>query len=282
MVDVPTTADLRLYRRERVIALGGLLGVAGLAWLYLWWDAARMDAMPMPAGGGMGDMAGGMAGNMADSAMPAMAAASPWAAETLFLCFAMWAIMMVGMMLPSAAPAILMYGSMVRKNRERGTALPALWVFAAGYLAVWTAFSALAALLQAWLETIALVTPMMVSASAWLSGGLLVAAGIYQWLPVKQACLEKCRAPLQFFMFRWRAGTSGAFRMGAEHGAFCLGCCWALMLLLFVAGVMNLLWVALIAAYVFVEKLLPAGPLVGRLAGGGMVAAGIAIMVTGG
>lgn len=276
MVDVPTTVDLRLYRRERMIALGGLLGVAGLAWLYLWWDAARMDAMPMPAGSSMGDMADNMA-----AAMPAMAAAAPWGAEALLLYFAMWAIMMVGMMLPSAAPAILMYGAMVRKNRERGTALPTLWVFAAGYLAVWTGFSALAALLHAWFESIALVTPMMVSASAWLSGGLLVAAGLYQWLPAKRACLEKCRAPLQFFMFRWRAGASGAFRMGAEHGLFCLGCCWALMLLLFVAGVMNLLWIALIAAYVFVEKLLPAGPLVGRLAGGGMVAAGIAIAVAG-
>ena len=119
---------------------------------------------------------------------------------------------------------------------------------------------------------------MMVSDSAWLSGGLLIAAGIYQWLPIKEACLEKCRAPLQFFMFRWRTGAWGAFRMGVEHGAFCTGCCWALMLLLFTAGVMNLLWVAIIAAFVFVEKLLPPGRLIGRLTGVGLALTGAAVI----
>jgi len=152
-------------------------------------------------------------------------------------------------------------------------------VFTAGYLAMWTAFSLAATLLQAGLEAAALVTPMMVSDSRWLSGGLLVVAGIYQWLPVKEACLEKCRAPLQFFLFRWRPGAVGAFRMGAEHGAYCTGCCWALMLLLFTAGVMNLIWVALIAAFVFVEKLLPPGRLIGRLAGLGLVLAGGGVML---
>jgi predicted metal-binding membrane protein len=237
-------------RRERIVALASLLAVTALAWLYLWIDAGRMDAMP-----GMG-------------------AAHAWSAGEFLLNFFMWSVMMVGMMLPSAAPAILLYGSLVRKNRARGSALPSAWVFTAGYLAAWTAFSLAATGLQAALEAGRLMTPMMVSASAWLTGGLMVAAGVYQWLPVKDACLEKCRAPLQFFMFRWRPGAAGAFRMGAEHGLFCVGCCWALMLLLFAAGVMNLLWVAAIAAFVLVEKLVPAGRLIGRVAGVALAAAG--------
>jgi len=251
-----SAGNAREFGRERFVALASLLAVAALAWLHLWNEAAGMAAAP-----------------------DAMAMAPVWSIESLFLTFLMWSIMMVGMMLPSAAPAILLYGAMAKKNRERGTTLPAVWVFTAGYLAMWTAFSLAATLLQAGLEAAALVTPMMVSDSRWLSGGLLVVAGIYQWLPVKEACLEKCRAPLQFFLFRWRPGAVGAFRMGAEHGAYCTGCCWALMLLLFTAGVMNLIWVALIAAFVFVEKLLPPGRLIGRLAGLGLVLAGGGVML---
>jgi predicted metal-binding membrane protein len=260
----PTSGDAQIWRRDRMVALASLLVLAGLAWLYLWWDAARMSAMPsMSAGGGMGSMP----------------MAPVWEPGALALTFVMWSVMMVGMMLPSAAPAILLYGTMVKKNRERGSALPAVWIFAAGYLAVWTGFSLAATLLQAALQAGGLVTSMMVSASPWLTGGLLIAAGVYQWLPLKEACLEKCRAPLQFFLFRWRSGAGGAFAMGAEHGLFCVGCCWALMLLLFAAGVMNLLWVAALAGFVLVEKLLPAARLTGRIAGVAFVAVGAAILV---
>jgi predicted metal-binding membrane protein len=272
-VSARLSGDVRVLRRDRMVALTSLLALAGLAWLYLWWDAARMSAMPAMSGmsGGSGMTGGG--------AMGATATSPIWELGALALTFVMWSIMMVGMMLPSAAPAILLYGTMVRKNRERGSALPAVWIFAAGYLAVWTGFSLAATLLQAALQAGGLVTPMMASASPWLSGGLLVAAGIYQWLPLKEACLEKCRAPLQFFLFRWRPGSAGAFAMGAEHGLFCVGCCWALMLLLFTAGVMNLLWVAALAGFVLVEKLLPAARLTGRLAGIALVAAGGALML---
>jgi predicted metal-binding membrane protein len=255
---MPSAVDAAGLRRNRLVALASLLTLASLAWLYLWIEAGRMDAMF--AGGG--------------AMVSAAADANPWQAWSLLLTFLMWSVMMVGMMLPSAAPAVLLYGSLVRKNRAAGSALPSAWVFTAGYLAVWTAFSLAATLLQAALEAARLLTPMMVSANAWLSGGLLIAAGVYQWLPVKDACLEKCRAPLQFFLFRWRPGAWGALRMGAEHGAFCVGCCWALMLLLFTAGVMNLLWVALIAGFVLVEKVLPSGRLIGRWAGIGLMAAG--------
>ena len=246
-------------RSDRRVVAASLVLVTALAWLYLWRDAeamARMAAM--------------------DSAMAGMAHAP--SAGAIAMAFVMWSVMMVGMMLPSAAPTILLYGALVRKNGERGTVLPAVWIFVSGYLAVWTAFSLLAALLQAWLETAALTTATMVSASRELSAALLVAAGIYQWLPLKEVCLRKCRDPISFFATRWRAGARGAFHMGIEHGAYCVGCCWMLMLLLFVAGVMNLLWVALIAGFVFVEKLLPAHRFTSRFAGAALTLSGVVLL----
>jgi len=171
---------------------------------------------------------------------------------------------------------VLFYASLVRKNAERGTVLPSSWVFAGGYVLAWAGFGLAAAVLQILLEQAGLLTPMMSSASRWLTGGLLVAAGIYQLTPLKAACLTQCRNPVQFLMARWRPGATGALRMGMAHGAYCVGCCWALMLLLFAVGVMNLLWVALIAAFVSIEKLLPAGRLTGRFAGAGLIVAGLA------
>lgn len=241
-----------VLRNDRRVVAASLALVAALAWLYLWRDAASMADMPP----------------MSLAAMFAMS-------------FAMWAVMMVGMMLPSAAPAILLYATLTRKNGERGTLLPAVWIFAGGYLAVWTAFSLLATLLQLALERAALLTPTMRSAHAGLSAAILIAAGIYQWLPIKNACLLRCRNPLELFITRWRGGAAGTFRMGAAHGAYCVGCCWALMLVLFVAGVMNLAWVALIAAFVFVEKLLPAGRITARIAGATLVLAGVVQFVRG-
>ncbi|MGC3875330.1 DUF2182 domain-containing protein [Halomonas sp. GXIMD04776] len=256
--------DCSGWRRERHVALAGLLAMATLAWLYLGFEAQRMDAM-------MGEMAGPGVAEASDGA---------WSVGPLLLTFVMWTLMMVAMMLPSAAPAILLYGSMTRKSRENASGLPSAWIFAMGYLAVWTAFSLAATVLQAAFETWRLLTPAMSSASTLLSGGLLIAAGIYQWLPFKRACLEKCRAPLQFFLFHWQPGTRGAFWMGGEHGMFCVGCCWALMLLLFTAGVMNLPWVALIAAFVLVEKLAPGGELIGRVTGVALGIVGIALILS--
>lgn len=255
---IPTTA-IRVPRREKSVALAGLLGIAAIAWYYLWREAAGMSPMSMDMEAGMGGMAN---------------APHVWSVAWLASTCVMWTIMMAGMMLPSASPAIVLYGSMVRRNREQGSMLPSVWLFASGYLAVWTGFSIAVTVLQAALQAGGLVDAMMVSSSAWLTASLLVVAGVYQWLPAKDACLEKCRDPLQFFLFRWQSGACGAFRMGVEHGAFCTGCCWALMLLLFAAGVMNLLWVALIAGFVLVEKLLPAGRWTARLAGVAMIAAG--------
>jgi predicted metal-binding membrane protein len=236
-------AVVALLRRDRRLVLVGLAGLTALAWLYLVWDAVSMAAMA-PAERGP---------------LPVLGHAG--------LTFLMWAVMMVGMMVPSAAPAVLLYASLARRTRERGGPFPGVWVFALGYLTAWTGFSALATGLQLALERAALLSPMAVAESRPLAGLLLACAGVWQWLPVKSACLRRCRAPLPFFLTRWRAGARGAFAMGVEHGLFCLGCCWTLMLLLFVGGVMNLVWVALIAGFVLVEKLAPFGPVTGRIAG---------------
>jgi len=249
-----------VLRRDRRIVLGSLAVVVALAWLYLWRDTANMG-MDMDHG------------SMAMAAMPRAVDAG-----SLALTFVMWTVMMAGMMLPSAAPAILLYGALVRKNGARGVVVPGVWIFAGAYLLVWTGFSAVATLLQTLLERASLLTPAMTLASTSLGALALIGAGIYQLTPLKRACLGKCRNPLEFFVTRWRGGTSGTFRMGLEHGAYCVGCCWALMLLLFVAGVMNLAWVALIAALVFVEKLFPAAVVVTRTTSAALILAGIYLL----
>ncbi len=197
----------------------------------------------------------------------------PWGAVDVFFTFTMWAVMMVGMMMASAAPVVLLFAGMHR-GRGAQRAPSRLFAFSAGYLLVWTAFSAGAALAQWALHQAALLSPAMTTASAPLSGAILIAAGVYQLTPFKGACLRHCRSPLGFLMSHWREGTSGALRMGVDHGTYCLGCCWALMCVLFVVGVMNLVWVAAIAIVVLVEKVGPAGVVVARVAGVAMIAAG--------
>jgi predicted metal-binding membrane protein len=239
-------------RRERLIVALGIVGAVALAWLYLWHHAAAMHA----DGGSM---------------------AMPVSPVTIALTFAMWVVMMAGMMLPSAAPTVLLYGAMVRKHAGQGRGLPAVWVFVGGYLLVWAGFSFAAALLQAALDHAGVLSSMMASGSQRLNGALVVAAGVYQLTPVKNLCLSKCRNPVQFFMLHWRPGTAGALRMGIRHGAYCVGCCWALMLLLFAAGVMNLAWVAFIAALALVEKLFRFGVLASRFAGAALIIVGLAM-----
>jgi predicted metal-binding membrane protein len=245
-----------VLRKDRWLAVLGLGAVVVLSWLYLWYSAAAMDHAGM--------------------AMESMPRATD--ATALLLTFVMWTVMMAGMMLPSAAPTIIMYGTLVRKNGAVGKVLPGVWVFAGGYLVMWTVFSIAATLLQAGLAYASLLTPAMATASAGLGAVTLIAAGVYQLTPWKDACLGKCRNPLQFFMTRWREGTGGAFRMGLEHGGWCVGCCWALMLLLFVAGVMNLVWVALIAAFVFVEKVFPGARFVTRASSAALILAGLFLL----
>jgi len=152
------------------------------------------------------------------------------------------------------------------------------WLFLLGYLATWCLFSGVATALQWWLSDLKLVSPMMVGTSNALSGTILILAGIYQWLPLKAACLQHCRSPANYLAEHKRPGIYGAFIMGLHHGAYCIGCCWILMLLLFVGGVMNLLWIALLAGFVLIEKLLPWGQKIGRIAGAAMVLSGILLV----
>lgn len=211
---------------------------------------------------------------MAAMASPKM---QPWTPRDLALVFAMWAIMMVAMMTPAATPMILLFATIHRKRRERAAPYVPTAVFLLGYLLVWTLFSAGATLAQWGLHAAALLTPAMAVGSALAGGAILVAAGLYQWLPLKDACLNRCRTPLDFLLAEWREGLHGAVAMGMRHGVFCLGCCGLLMAILFVAGVMNLFWVAGIAAFVLLEKTVPAGRWVGRLAGLALLAWGLRV-----
>jgi predicted metal-binding membrane protein len=207
------------------------------------------------------------------SMMPADAGMS----TDISLRIAMWVAMMIGMMVPSAAPMTLVYAAVVRKARADGRYLPPTSIFVAGYVVLWSLFSVAAALGQRALDQASLLTSDLASNNTRLGGTLLLAAGIYQLTPLKQSCLRNCRSPAEFLSQHWRgSGAVGALRLGARHGLYCLGCCWVLMGLLFVGGVMNLLWVALIAGFILLEKTVPFGRQGGRLAGIALVLVGLA------
>jgi predicted metal-binding membrane protein len=176
-------------------------------------------------------------------------------------------VMMLAMMVPTAAPMILVFATVSRQRRAQDRPFVPASVFLLGYIAVWSGFAAAATVAQWGLHSMALLSPMLVSTSPLLGGALLVAAGVFQWSPLKHICLTRCRSPLGFLMSEWREGTKGVLVMGLRHGMFCLGCCWALMALLLVLGVMNLLWIAALAGFVLIEKVAPAGHWVGRLTG---------------
>lgn len=258
MTKPPAARPPALPRRDRVAILAALGGVTAIAWTYLVVLAADME-----------DMAG-----MADGSAMAVHA---WTRLDFALMFAMWAVMMVGMMVPSAAPMTLLYGAVARKAASQGAPVAPTAAFVAGYVAMWTAFSAGATLAQWALQRGALLSPAMVTTSPFLGASLLGAAGVWQLTPWKEACLRHCRAPARFMAEHWRPGTAGAFRMGLVHGAWCLGCCWALMGLLFFGGVMNLLWIAAITAFVLGEKVLPFGRAGGRVVGVAAIAVALAL-----
>jgi predicted metal-binding membrane protein len=248
---VKPSALEQVLRRDRTITLIALLAVSLLAWAYIL-SGAGMDMRSM---------------SMPGMAMPMT---PDWTGSYFALMLAMWSVMMVAMMLPSAAPMILLFATIERRRRNQSP-LAATTLFAAAYVAVWLGFSLVATLLQWRLELAALLSPAIASASALFAAVVLIAAGMYQFTPLKQACLRGCRSPLEFISRFW---SSGAFLMGLRHGLYCVGCCWMLMLLLFVGGVMNLLWVGLIAAFIVVEKITPPGKWLGYGAGAGLVGVG--------
>jgi predicted metal-binding membrane protein len=266
------TALEAVLRRDRLAVAGALGVIAALAWGYLLWLAADMDM------GGM-DMTGF---RMIPAGMGIMAPASaPWGAIEFGFVFAMWAVMMVGMMTPAAAPMILMYARVGRQATAAGKSLAATGWFAAGYFLAWTGFSLAATLVQWMFERAALLDSRMTSASNVLAGIVLIAAGVYQWTPLKDVCLAQCQTPLQFLMRYggFRGDVPGCLLLGLRHGAYCVGCCWVLMALLFVGGIMNVLWIALLALLVLLEKLTPFGRWIARAVGVACVAAGAWILL---
>jgi predicted metal-binding membrane protein len=191
----------------------------------------------------------------------------------------MWVVMMVAMMLPSAMPMMLFYSTIARRQSTTSGFTSRVSLFAVGYLAVWSLFSVGAVVLQFLLERAALLSSMMESTSIVLAGAILIMAGLYQWTPLKSSCLTQCQSPLDFVMANWRSGRAGAFQMGFRHGIYCVGCCWVLMLLLFVGGVMNLAWIAGLAVYVLVEKVLP-GHWISRATGVVFIVWGLATLTS--
>ena len=241
--------------RDRMILLGGCVAVAATAWLAMVRLSLHMEmSMPMPGA----------------PAMPM----EPTAAAL----FAMWVVMMVAMMLPSTLPFVFAFSHEQRRRHAAQQSVVPTAFFVAGYLAVWVAFGALCAALQSFLHRQALLSTMMSSTSFIFSACLLIAAGVYQFTPLKEACLHHCRTPFAFLLGEWREGKSGAVRMGAEHGLFCVGCCWMLMLLPFAAGVMDLRWMAAITVLLMLEKAAPGGEWVSRIAGVLLVAAAAGVL----
>jgi len=234
------------WRRDQIFTLVAIVVSTALGWVYLIGagDAGMSIEMPLHR--------------------------SPL--ELFGLSALMWSVMMVAMMLPSASPMILTFSRVQRRQGDRERTSVA--IFVAGYLIVWSIFSVLVALMQTWAHAAGLLTSLMGATDSVTGGLLLVAAGLYQWSAVKDACLTQCRTPLGFLMTEWRPGSRGALLMGLRHGALCVGCCWALMLLMFAGGVMNLAWMAALTVYVLAEKVVPQGPRFSRLAGAALVVFG--------
>jgi predicted metal-binding membrane protein len=259
-VDVPSagikTTARGLTERSALLAVVALVTLACWAWI-----------VPM-ARDMYGSMMGPSAWMMTDT----------WDLPHLLLLVAMWIVMMAGMMLPSAMPTLLVYAAAARRRSDTGTAAALVYAMAAGYLLVWIGFSVGAAFLQRGFSALLLLSSMMRATSPLLSGALLIAAGIYQFTPFKYRCLAACSSPIAFLMRRWREGVSGAFRLGVEHGLLCVGCCWALMLLLFAGGVMNLAVIGAVTAIVLVEKMASFGIRTVRITG--IILIGLGLWVT--
>ncbi len=250
-----------VVKRDRLILIGGLVAVVLLSWVYILAGAGMdMTAFEMTA--------------MTRNPTAVIMQPAVWTPAYALFMFFMWWVMMIAMMIPSASPMILLFAAINSKLRAKSAPFVSTGVFCIGYIIAWGGFSLLATALQWGLERFGLMSTMMIATSDLFSGLVLVIAGVYQLTPLKQACLRHCRSPIQFVTHHWRKGRVGALRMGIEHGFFCLGCCWTLMALLFVGGVMNLFWIVGLAIFVLLEKIIPAGHQLGSLGGIGLIAWG--------
>lgn len=245
--------DDALLPRQRNLILGALLLLAALAWVVLIRQATGADAMVMGAGG------------------LTMGLDAP-----LFL--ALWIVMMVAMMFPTAAPMILLFAAIAAGKRQRGQPFAPTWIFVGAYLFVWSLFGSVAYGTALGAERLAAASPWFMGHAAQVGGAVLILAGLYQFSPLKDLCLAKCRTPLQFVLGSWRDGRGGAFRMGLAHGLYCLGCCWLLFLILFPLGVMNIAVMAALTALIFAEKSLPAGRRIGHIVAAALIAYGVVVL----
>ena len=272
-----------VLKRDRYAVIGGIAIVIVFSWIYILLGAGvgmsafeiaqpspGMSEMTVPEAGGVRVSSTGI-GDALLNAHNAMTQTAVWTPGYATLMFFMWWVMMMAMMLPSASPMILIFAAVNRNQRTLDAPYVPTGVFAAGYAIVWGVFSLLAASVQWGLESAGILSAMMASASAVFGGVVLLAAGIYQLTPLKHACLRECRSPVHYIADHWRPGSFGAMQMGIEHGVFCLGCCWTLMALLFVGGVMNLYWIAGIAVFVLLEKTIPAGHRLAAVTGIGLI-----------
>jgi predicted metal-binding membrane protein len=240
-----------VLKRDRVVVAVALGALTVLAWIYVLRLAASMGFLLAPA-------------------------MRPWSMNEIVFAFIMWTVMMVGMMTPSAAPMILLYARVGRQARAQEKPFASTFWFVGGYLLAWTGFAAVATIAQAALASASLLTPMLEPASNLLAGIILIAAGIYQWTPVKNACLWACQLPFAFLSRHggFKRDPLGSLMLGLKHGVYCVGCCWALMALLFVVGVMNVLWIAGLAILILLEKTIPGGRFPSRVAGLVLILAG--------
>ena len=277
-----------LLKRDRALVIGALSLIIFLSWLYVLTGAGTgtsafdMSSLSMALGETDQMAADGSLLQTMGGAMAAMATPADWTFDYAILMFFMWWIMMVAMMLPSAAPMILLHAMVNRKARARTGEPGNPWPtasFTLGYLLAWAAFSVIAAALQWTFEEAGLLSPMMMNGTSPLfAGAILVLAGLYQLTPIKQACLKHCRGPISFLSHHWRPGSGGALVMGLHHGAYCLGCCWGLMAILFFGGIMNLYWIAGLALIVLLEKLLPLGRRLSLITGGLLLVWGVSFL----
>jgi predicted metal-binding membrane protein len=245
---------LRSISLDRIVIIAALVIITAVSWAYLIHDAAGSNGVPLCC------------------IRPDVRL---WDFKDIAALMVMWTIMMIGMMTPTTAPMLLVFAALNRKRREQDRPYVATGLFLLGYLIVWTGFSLVATLAQWGLHRTRLMSPEMISTNRWLGAAVLIGAGIFQWTPAKNRCLTHCRSPLDFIMTEWREGPGGAVIMGLRHGISCTGCCWLLMALLFVVGVMNLLWVAAITVFVLAEKAFPGGLWIARISGAALVVWGL-------
>lgn len=247
-----------MLAREHLWILTALVVLSGLAWAGTIYQAGSMGLGMVTCSMTMG---------------------SPFSVDGAILYILLWGVMMVAMMLPAMSPIVDLFQSIARRKREEGLPFTPVWIFVSGYVALWTLTGGVGYAADLAIQSLPGIFPTLRTYGAVIGGLTLVGAGIYQLTPLKYLCLSQCRSPLGFLLTSWRDGTTGAFRMGVDHGAYCLGCCWSLMVVLFVMGTMNLVWMGLLSIVIFMEKIMPYGVTIGKASGGVLILFGLAMMV---